>query len=156
MKQIGASAGCALLVCAALVSTVGIAISGEVLPWAVQGNQTFVVNLATGATTYSAIAQGSHMGRTAVEGTGLMDGAGNVSGSGSDTSAEGDQVFWDCSGNLLAGSLLLTLTGGTGRFDGATGQLNSWEITNVVQTVDPVQGTLTITCDAKATGWISY
>lgn len=68
------------------------------------------------------------------------------------TSANEDQIFW-------AGLLTeprLTITGGTGRFAGATGEFTHTILSTEVVSVDPVAKTMTIDLTWTASGTITY
>jgi hypothetical protein len=74
------------------------------------------------------VAQVSHLGRSSNKGLGMLDIiAGTVTGSGTVTSANGDQLYWVATGTSLgpSGPVDLTLhwAGGTGRFDAAVGEI---------------------------------
>jgi len=75
------------------------------------------------------VAQVSHLGRSTNQGLGMLDLiTGQVTGSGTLTSANGDQLYWVATETSLGptGPVDLTLhwAGGTGRFDAATGAIN--------------------------------
>lgn len=75
------------------------------------------------------VAQVSHLGCSSNEGLGMLDLlTGAVTGSGTLTSANGDQLYWVATGTSLgpAGPVDLTLhwAGGTGLFDAAVGAIN--------------------------------
>jgi hypothetical protein len=75
------------------------------------------------------VAQVSHLGRSSNEGLGMLNlTTGAVTGSGTLTSANGDQLYWVATGTSLGatGPVDLTLhwAGGTGLFEDATGAIN--------------------------------
>ncbi len=68
------------------------------------------------------------------------------------TSANQDQIYW---GGLLTDPHQ-TITGGTGRFDGATGEFTYTILSMEVVGVDPVAGTMTVSLTWTASGTITY
>ena len=72
-----------------------------------------------------------------------------VSGSGVMTAANGDQVFWEKDGDSL------TITGGTGRFENATGE---FETSHPTPTVTPIPDTpyVVVTHPFSGSGTITY
>jgi hypothetical protein len=155
MKHMMARAALGLVVCVALMAmTTGVK-AGEILPHVYRSSETIVVDMVTGEGVYTGDGVATHFGRLLNEGSAQVDfetGAFHTEGGG--TTSNGDQVFWVGDGNLYTGEMLVTLTGGTGRFEGATGELSCWELTNQAQFVD--DGNVIMTMDAWATGWISY
>ncbi len=69
------------------------------------------------------------------------------------TSANGDQIFWV--GSLTDFTAPTTVTGGTGRFAGATGEFDITPLSQEV-VVDPVARTMTIYFTWTASGTITY
>jgi hypothetical protein len=101
------------------------------------------------------VAQVSHLGRSSNEGLGMLDlTTGAVTGSGTLTSAKGDQLYWVATGTSLgaAGPVDLTLhwAGGTGRFEAATGAING--PLELAPTEDPSSTEFSL----KAKGTIRY
>jgi hypothetical protein len=95
--------------------------------------------------------QATHLGRYSLEesGTWYFTEAGYAfDGEGTCTAANDDQFFFDftliCDGVSENGTM--TITGGTGRFEGASGSVD------LVSVTDPVTGAYTI----SGTGWIKY
>jgi len=70
---------------------------------------------------------------------------------GAITAANGDQIsfFW------IPGEMTVTITGGTGRFDGAAGEFTMTVLSQTV-TVDPVAMTMTVQLTWTASGTIIY
>jgi hypothetical protein len=126
-----------------------------VLSYTFWGNATMVINLADGAAEYWDSGWGTHVGKEENHAIGYLD-LTTLSFYGVEgvvTAASGDQIFYDASGPL-GGDLLVTITGGTGRFEDVSGELTSWVYRNVVQAQEGY--ILTITYSYTATGWISY
>ena len=117
------------------------------------GYDTVVVNLVDGSFVASEQGQGTHAGKYVTHFVGQMDANLQVIwGEGYLTAANGDQMFITMT---PAGPDSFVITGGTGRFEGATGSgtmVNSdFEITE-----DPVAGTMTITSQVTMEGTITY
>jgi hypothetical protein len=119
------------------------------------------VNLQTGAATYESSGHLSHLG--AVTGTGvqtiiLMGNTLRFTGTGTTVAANGDELFATISGtgtvtSTAAVTTLNTITGGTGRFAGATGTFTVTSVSKPISTVGPIE-----TFDSTSTteGYISY
>ena len=106
----------ALAVCAALLSTTASAkdqVTRSILH--LQGNVTLVVDLSDWSFEAEDWGNASHGGRFTNQGWGYMLPGGYLVGEGILTAANGDQLFWTMRGPTC------TFTGGTGRFEGATG-----------------------------------
>ena len=73
---------------------------------------------------------------------------GYVSGSGIMTAANGDQLFWQKDGDFL------TITGGTGRFDNATGEFETSHPDVTITQPDPY--TVVVTHPFEGSGTITY
>ena len=74
-----------------------------------------------------------------------------VSGSGTVTMANGDQLFFESG---PGGSN--TITGGTGRFEGASGMAIGHAVADPVVTIDEVNGTVTIDALQALEGTVTY
>ena len=96
----------------------------------------------------------THRGKVSNHGGGHMNmQTGVYTGSGVATDASGEQTFWWIE-DLFSPTAVVHIDGGTGRFEGATGELTNFEITNQQDEVQwPYQIT---TCELKVTGWIIY
>lgn len=120
-------------------------------PFKIRACSTAVVNAATGS--YEARGHGvaTHLGRYIVQGWGIWGGgAGGGAGHGVFTAANGDRLYYEDT------PAQVTFTGGTGRFQGASGGF-----TFVVEPVgppivDPVAGTITMSFRWKGRGTITY
>ncbi|MBP7053523.1 MAG: hypothetical protein KBE65_21140 [Phycisphaerae bacterium] len=124
-------------------------------PFKISGNMTLVLDLTTMAWEMEDWGQATHMGRHANEGSGLATDPtlADGTGSGVNTVASGDQVFWDIVAD--GGVWTVTFTGGTGRFAGATGSFIAVPSGMVVATG---QGSaqLTYTLAYTGNGTITY
>ncbi len=118
------------------------------------GYDTVVVSLADGSFVASEQGQGTHVGQYITHLEGQMDLATGqvIWGEGYLTAANGDQLFMKLT---PADPDSFVITGGTGRFEGATG---SGTIVNsdFGITVDPDAGTMTMTNQATMEGTITY
>ena len=75
---------------------------------------------------------------------------------GSFTSANGDQIFWDAYVNLGI-SYTVVFTGGTGRFENASGGLDAVYTYRTMDPYPPVPGTdVLVTFGSEGTGTIKY
>ena len=120
------------------------------------------VNLQTGAATYESSGHLSHLG--AVTGTGvqtiIFTGPNTLrfTGTGTTVGANGDQLFATISGTGVVSSTaavttLNTITGGTGRFAGATGTFTVTSVSKPISTVGPIA---TFDFTSTTEGYISY
>jgi hypothetical protein len=120
------------------------------------------VNLQTGAATYESSGHLSHLG--AVTGTGVQTivftGPNTLrfTGTGITVAANGDELFATISGTGAVSSSAAvttqnTITGGTGRFAGATGAFTVTSVSKPISSVGPI-----VTFDFTSTtdGYISY
>ena len=147
-------AGLCLLACAVLMATATVATGGPPVPYLIIAEETMVINLTTGQVEFTAVGEGSHIGHATNQASGQLYPDGRLVGSGTLTAADGSQIFWTVDGNLNDPNLLITLTGGTGRFENVAGELNACEITDRVETIE--NGFMTITSHTRRSGWISF
>jgi hypothetical protein len=97
----------------------------------------------------------THTGKYQLEAHGEVDfTAEEAWGEGFMTAANGDQIFFES--NLQGGVSTLTITGGTGRFKGASGTIIPTSCSTPIITTDPVAGTMTIATTCAAEGSITY
>jgi hypothetical protein len=128
------------------------------------GTGTNTVNLATGAATNVSFLHLSHLG--AVTGSGVqtitLTGPNTFSftGAGTTVAANGDELFATTSGTGMltstgsaAATTVNTITGGTGRFAGASGTFTVTSLSTPVSTVGSIE---TFTFTNTTTGQISY
>ena len=117
------------------------------------GYATVVVSLQDGSFVASEQGQGTHTGQYITHIVGVLDLKTGLAvwGEGYLTAANGDQMFVEMS----AGGGPFYITGGTGRFEGATG-IGTEAMSDVEVTVDPVAGTMTMTYEATIGGSITY
>ncbi|HZG23863.1 MAG TPA: hypothetical protein VEZ17_04750 [Chitinophagaceae bacterium] len=109
------------------------------------------VSLSAGTTTGSGV--GSHIGRFDYDSVDDFNSVGSVTGTATFTAANGDQIFTTFSGTfgdfengIFDVTFENTITGGTGRFTGATGSFSSTGEANVIAA----------TATTAFTGTISY
>ncbi len=98
----------------------------------------------------------THLGKYQLEGIeGFLDwSTGNAWGNGFMTAANGDQIFFE-SVTLAESGNTLTITGGTGRFEGASGTIIPTSCSTAIITGDFVT-VITITNTCAAEGSITY
>jgi hypothetical protein len=93
-------------------------------------------------------------GRVTNHGGGYVDmETGVYSGSGVATDASGDETWWWIE-DVIGPTMVVHIDGGTGRFEGAVGELNAFEFINVVEEVQWPY--LITTCELRGTGWLIY
>ena len=136
-----------LALCALLLPSTLIAKKLVERPFKVKGHTTVRVNLSNGDWVSEDWGEGTHIGRFTNEGSGrTVDGV--PSGSVIVTAANGDQLFCH-----VGPPGTVTFTGGTGRFEGATGGFitvdGPYEITEE-------DGTMIIKYTYTGTGTITY
>lgn len=128
----------------------------EGVPHIYRGHEIIRIDMQTGGTTYSGSGECTHTGTFQNAGTGQSNlQTGDFTLTGALTAADGSRIEWTGGGNLLVpGDYYIALTGGSGRFENATGELPTWGAANMTQVIDA--GFLIITFDSSATGWISF
>jgi hypothetical protein len=116
-------------------------------PWTMAAESQQVIRMSDGAMTAHAWGEASHFGQFTSEGTGRL---GNPFSRGTMTAANGDLVYFE--GGINGA---YTVTGGTGRFAGATG---TFVVTpQAIGTPVPhPDGTVTIDLRWTAVGTITY
>jgi hypothetical protein len=128
-------------------------------PYFLWGDWRFAVNIDPSSPEFGQVVEhgtgvATLRGRVTVDGGGLMNMVTGVyTGSGVATDASGDETWWWIE-DVFGPTAVVHIDGGTGRFEGATGELTNFEITNQQ---DEVQWPYLITtCELKVTGWIIY
>lgn len=120
------------------------------------------VNLQTGAATYESSGHLSHLGAVTNTGVQTISFMGNstirFTGTGTTVAANGDELFATFSGTATvtssaAATTVNTITGGTGRFAGATGTFIVTSVSKPISTVGPIE---TFATSATTEGYISY
>ena len=111
------------------------------------------ISVTLGESSTAGAGVGSHIGKFEYASVDDFSDFPNVSGTATLTAANGDQIFTTFSGTLtsLGGTVVdvvfeNTITGGTGRFEGATGSFTNTGIAN----------TATFSANTTFTGVISY
>jgi len=152
MKQSTLSRGIATLaVCALGVAALGSAKNPVERPNKVQGQYTLTINLSEGTWEHQGFGVSAHAGLFTSYATGHGDAEGNPVGEGVAAAANGDLVFWESPGS----SWYVEYTGGTGRFEHATGGWNPVSVTLIDQRENP-DGTLAQTYTYTGEGTITY
>ena len=147
----------ALAVCALLLSATASVKNPVPRPFKLDAEHTLIVDLTTFPVCSwwidSEVGEATHVGRFTASGEGTIDlSSGHLEGSGCDTAANGDKVFWDITGEGSNPTILI-FTGGTGRFEGASG---SFTITVTAQTQQIEPPLLIIAETFSGIGTITY
>jgi hypothetical protein len=123
-------------------------------PFQISGDITLTIDLRTCSPTTgicSAVredwGEATHVGRYSSIATNVLVNVvtGYVSGSGVMTAANGDQLFWEKGGDFL------TITGGTGRFQNATGEFETSHPPAAIAYPDPATAVVTHTFEGSGT-----
>ena len=139
----------ALAVCA-LVPVVTASAKQQVpRPFKMAAHSQATINLADYSVVAHAEGVASHMGQVTADASGY---ATDPVSYGTLTAANGDTVYWA----QEAGLDVVTITGGTGRFAGASGQFTLVVLMDGPPVVDPVAGTMTMNYIWTASGTITY
>ena len=142
----------ALGVCLVGVPALGSLKHPVTRPNKAHGYTTVVVSLQDGSFVATEQGQGTHTGKYVTHIVGQMDAFGQVIwGEGYVTAANGDQLYVTM--NPPGDSF--DITDGTGRFEGATGACTA-VASEMVMTLGPVAGTMTITSKSTIEGSITY
>ena len=140
-----------LSACVAGLSALGSLKNPVTRPNNAHGHFTVVVSLADGSFVASEQGQATHSGQYITHFEGQMDLVtfNTIWMEGYVEAANGDRVFAEMTpqGGVI--------TGGTGRFEGATGSF-TMVTTDVVVVVDPIAGTMTMTGTDTMEGTITY
>ncbi len=141
--------GLVLAVC--LLGLPALAGEGEPVtrPHKVSGNATMVVNLQTWQWQMTDSGQATHIGLWTNTASGGMDATGSQYGQGTIVAANGDTIDWVMLGDTV------TYTGGTGRFERASGQATITITSQQPPTFNP-DGTMTLQFTYTMSGEITY
>ena len=152
--------------CAALAVAIGGLIPGtagenpQQRPYFLWGDWwQLVVNIDPSSPEFGQVVEdgmgvATHRGRVTVHADGQMNMATGVyTASGVATDASGAETWWWVE-DVIGPTMVVHVDGGTGRFEGAVGELTNFEIINpIVEVQWPYQIT---TCELTATGWLIY
>lgn len=140
--------------CLVALSTAGNLNKPVTRPNKANAHDTVIVSLADGSYVATEVGQGTHAGRyiTHVEGKMNLDTLQILSGEGYLIAANGDLMYLRMT---PAGPDSFVITGGTGRFEGATGS-GTVANSDFVISEDPEAGIMTITSQATMEGTITY
>jgi hypothetical protein len=139
-----ALSGCALM----MATGAGAKQKPVTRPFKMMVHSQQVINLRDGSFVGRGEGVASHLGLITIEGPGNL--AEPIS-RGTITVASGDLIYWEWE----ISTLLVTITGGTGRFEGAGGEF-VMDVELVSQKFDPAANTITNTYIWAASGTISY
>lgn len=157
MKRMIACAALAVPVCGLILGAAGG--NPKERPYFLWGDWRFVVNIDPNSPEFGQVVEdgtgvATLRGRVTVHADGLMNMVTGVyTASGVATDASGDETWWWIE-DVISPTAVVHIDGGTGRFEGAIGELTNLEITNQqVEVQWPYQIT---TCELTATGWLIY
>lgn len=141
----------ALALCALLVPMTASAKHQVTRPFKIQGDVTVVISLLDGSFTGTETGEATHIGRYSSEGEGSFD-LNTMNGTeiGVLTAANGDNLSWTEA--ISPGNIDRTFTGGTGRFENASGGFSTAITPDVVVDFPFV----IVTFRYRATGTITY
>ena len=121
-------------------------------PFKMQAHSQMVVSLVDYSTVATAWGEATHCGKCASLGWGLFNPlAWELIGSGKIIAANNDEIFFDCPNTIQT-----VITGGTGRFEGATGEFFVVSMDLTGMETDPVANTMTLSFVWTASGTICY
>lgn len=145
-RTIGTLAACALG-----LATLGSAKNPVERPLKVRGQNTVTINPLDGTWEFTGSALVSHAGLCTSYASGYLDAEGNLMGTGVAIGANGDASFFEMPGSIW----YVQFTGGTGRFEHATG---GWNLVsrNVLDEHGNADGTISITYSYVGAGTITY
>ena len=142
----------ALAVCALLPVMLGSLKNPVPRPIKMKAHSQMVLSLADGSYHATAWGEATHCGEFVSLGSGVFNPAtGEGSGGGTIIAANGDEIFFD---SLTMAQNIIT--GGTGRFEGATGEFIMVSMEQTGMDLDPVAGTMTLSFVWTASGTITY
>jgi hypothetical protein len=130
------------------------AAKGTDRPYKASGYATGSINPVSGTFTFDGTEQVAHLGRATLHGEGAFTGPTSTAFTATLVAANGDTLRLSGSGVITSGTTstnLDTITGGTGRFAGASGELTE-AVIFAFSPSDPTSVSLTFT----GTGTISY
>ena len=139
----------ALAVCVLVPVTTASAQKQISRPFRMAAHSQAVINMVDYSVVAHAEGVASHLGEITADASGY---ATDPVTYGTMTAANGDVMYWA----QAAGSDVVTITGGTGRFEGASGQFTLVVLMDGPPIVDPVAGTMTMNYIWTASGTITY
>jgi hypothetical protein len=98
-----------------------------------------------GTLRYIGTGLATHLGLFTADASLFPDGDGKFSATAIFTAANGDQLFLIAEGTFTLPTLVVgkaTITGGTGRFEGATGDADFMDVTSIVSVDQSFEGTI--------------
>ncbi len=122
-------------------------------PVHVYADAVWVINMETGAGETVQTGVASLLGRCVNTGSGVWDlrTFTILSGHGVLVTANRDEIEWE-----IGGEWQVTVTSGTGRFEGITGGLNTTWQSDPVIVIDPNTNTMTVSLSYTADGLLTY
>ena len=141
-----------LAVCALMPGMMASAKNPVPRPFKMKAHSQMVLSLTDGSFNATAWGQATHCGQTINLGWGVFNPAtGEGSGGGTIIAADGGEISFDSP--TMAQNII---TGGTGRFEGASGEFSIVSIETTGTDLDPVAGTMALSFVWTASGTITY
>jgi len=140
-----------LALCAVGLVALGSAKNPVERPFKVRGQNTVTINFSTGAWEFYGSAVTTHAGLCDSYASGHVDAVGNFVGTGFAIAANGDLAFFEMPGSTW----YVQFTGGTGRFENATGGWNPIS-TTVIDEHWNEDGTMSQTYNIVGVGTMTY
>ena len=144
-----------LAACALVLPATGSIDNPVERPFRSQAVVTWTVNMMDGSAAGYEIGVATHGGLYTNESEAIWDLENFVivSGAGVATVASGEQLFWEMTPDL---PMVVQFTGGTGRFENATGSFSTDSMSEPQITVDLGTRTMTMVIAYTAAGTITY
>ena len=123
-------------------ATVG---ADQAVPFKGRAEYTLTAVEPDGTLRYSGTGNATHLGLFTADASLFPDGDGKFSATATFTAANGDQLFLIAEGAFTSPTSVVgtaTITGGTGRFEGATGDADFMDITSIVLVDQTFEGTI--------------
>jgi hypothetical protein len=132
----------AAAVLGAYPATVG---ADPAVPFRGRAEYTLTAVEPDGTLRYSGTGNATHLGLFTADASLFPQGDGAFSATAVFTAANGDQLFFIAEGEFTSPTTVLgtaTITGGTGRFEGATGEVVFMDVTSIVHVDQTFEGTI--------------